>query len=278
MINTITSVRITDQYSKFKMHDQNRVLRDPVTGETKVRKDLVDSMKARGFVVQEAITCYANDDGSFTIIDGHNRLIAAQSLGIPVAFIPYKRDGKAEWTPNGRNVGSRPWNIRELANGNAHAGNEHYAELIQYCDRTGISITQAASMLYGHSAGTGLAQKVIKAGTFQIRDRMHADIVADLVNTCGKFVNFATDSRLVAALSACVFAEGFSSSLLKDKITRFPEQLVKQKSKEDYIELLDKIYNFFSKTRYELVVEVRKAMRSRNAAGKSKNGAALRPR
>lgn len=262
------SIRLTDQHGKFVFHEQNRVLRDPASGATKIRKDLIESMKAEGYRLEEPITAYANEDGTYTIIDGHNRLIAAQSLGIPVAYIAYRRNGQAEWTPVRHSNGGRMWSVREIATAYAQNGNEHYAELLEYCDRTGIGIMEASSMLYGHAANTTGAIKVVKAGTFVVRDRIHADIVAGMVATCAQFVHWANDSRLVAALSACLFVDGFSPVQMRDKIAKYPEFLEKQKSRDDFIELLDKIYNRSAKTRLELVFGVRNAMRERNIIAK----------
>jgi hypothetical protein len=256
------AVRFTNQYSKFKFDDQNRVLRDATTGKIKVRKELVQSMVEDGYRIEEPIKAYINDDGTMTIIDGHNRLVAAQSLGLPVAYIGFVRPSDP-WRPIDSAGTIKPWDLRQFVVAYAQEGREDYAELLHYSDKTGIGLKQVCSMHYGESAGSGNAMKYAKAGTFKIKDRIHADIVADLVATSKMFIDWAASSLFVSALSACLFAEGFSSVHLKTKITKHPELLQKQKDLDSTIVMLDTIYNRNARNRYELAVEVRKVMRKR---------------
>jgi hypothetical protein len=238
---------------------------DKETGLPLLRMDLVESMKAEGYRQEEPITAYANEDGTYTIIDGHNRLFAAQHLGIGVVFIAYKRNGRAEWTPLKSSSAKRQWTALDFCRAYAHEGSEHYAELLDYINRTGIKLAQSASVLYGQSASSGNAIREIRKGTFVVRNRMNGEILADLVHCASSFIDWSTDDRFVNALSLLLFVEGFSPSQMKEKTIKYHEFLDKRRDRDGMIEMLDKVYNRNAKSRLELVVESRKILAKRGS-------------
>jgi hypothetical protein len=256
------TIRMSDEYDKFQFHEHNRVLRD-TSGKLNVRNDLFESMRREGYRIEEPISAYRNADGTLTIIDGHNRFLAARALGIPVAYLAFTRNGAGEWTPIKHSATQRTWRLADYAQAYAREGNADYAELVDYCNEYGIGMGQAASMFYGQSASSGNTLKPLKQGQFKIKDRLHPKVVAEIVTTAAAFHKWAKGTRMVGAVSACMFAPGFKPPMLKEKIIKFPEQLVKQRDMNAQIENLDKVYNFAQKQRYELAADVRKAMRER---------------
>lgn len=254
----------TRDYEKFVMHTHNRVLMGD-DGNRLLRKDLVGSMKSEGFRPEEPIVTYANDDGTYTIIDGHNRLIAAQSLGIEVAHYWNKRNGKAEWTPIKSSTTKKQWTAMDVCRAYASEGSADYAELLDYIERTGIKLAQASSVLFGQSASSGNAIRMVRHGAFQIRSRMNGEILASLVETAAKFINWATDDRLVNAFSVLMFVPGFSPNTMKEKIGKYHEFMEKRANRDGMIEMLDHIYNRHSKNRLELAFEAKKVLAKRSA-------------
>lgn len=259
-------IRMTDEYGKFVFHAQNRILVDPVTGKNKVRKDLVQSMTDHGYRIEEPIKAYLNDNGTMTIIDGHNRLVAAQYLKLPVAYVCFSRNGATEWTPVDSST-ARKWTLRERVSAFAHSGNEDYAEVLSFADKTGISLSQSCSMMYGQSAASGNAIKIAKEGKFKIKERDHAQRVAYMVDYCKMYIDWATNEKLVAAFSACLFAEKFSPVQMTEKIGKNYELLQKPPTLDAAMNMLDTIYNrnVNYRNRYELAVEVKNIMRIRQS-------------
>jgi hypothetical protein len=221
-------------------------------------------MKAEGYRAEEPITAYANEDGTYTIIDGHNRLFAAQHLGISVVFAAYKRNGRAEWTPLKSSQSKRQWTALDFCRAYAHEGNENYAELLDYIGRTGIKLAQAASVLYGQSASSGNAIRSVRIGTFVVRNRMNGEILADLVDCASNFIDWSKDDRFVNALSILLFVQGFSPSQMKEKTVKYHEFLEKRRDRDGMIEMIDKVYNRNAKSRLELVVESRRVLSERS--------------
>lgn len=258
-------LQVTRDYGKFALHTHNRVLVDD-DGKRLVRKDLVKSMRAEGYRPEEPIMAYANEDGTYTIIDGHNRLMAAQSLGIDVYFIAHKRNGKAEWTPLKSSATKKKWTALEVARAFAHEGNADYAELLDYMERTGIKLAQSSSVLFGQSASSGNAAKMVRDGTFVVKNRMNGELLADLVDCASKFIDWGKDERLVSAFSALLFVPGFSPTQMKEKISKYSEFLEKKRDRDGTIEMLDKVYNRNSKFRVELLFEARKVLAKRQSS------------
>jgi len=259
------AIRTTDEYGKFQFHQHNRVLRD-ADGGMAVRKDLFESMSREGYRVEEPITAYRNSDGTLTVIDGHNRLVAAQALGIPVHYIAYSRNGIGEWTPVKHSAGQRGWKMRDYIHAYAADGFADYGELLEFCDRTGIAPKQASSMLMGQHANSSNSAPLIKDGRFRITDRKTAEIVADIVGTAQSFIAWPKSPHFVAALSGALFVSEFSADRMKDNICKHHEQLAKPKNLQDAYQNVEHVYNFRRKDRLYLTQKIADVLKSRAVA------------
>lgn len=252
----------TTDYSSFRMHHMNRQIAE---GSGFVpRKDLVESMKKHGFRMTQPVRCVESDDGAMIIFDGHNRYLTARYLGIPVWYICYPKG--QDISPLDDNEGGVPWSLRDIAAAHAH-DHPDYAEVFAYCDITGIPLQAAFSMFFGQSASSGNANKFIRGGNFQIKDRDYPWKIAAVVRAAAQHCDFATTKAFVSAVSKCMFAEGFSHERLIERINKRPELLRKCGYERDYIALFEEIYNHSVKgERLYLAAETEKAMRSRSAA------------
>lgn len=263
-------LRTTDEYARFNFHMHNRVLRNS-DGTIAVRKDLFESMRQEGFRMEEPITAYRNEDGTLTVIDGHNRLVAAQALGIPVHYIAYAKNGRSEWTPLKHSKHQRNWGIKDYMQAYAAEGKEDYAELAEFCDRTGILVKQAASMMYANHANSSNAAKPFKEGAFRVKDRKHPEIVADIVSVAHSFARWAKCAHFVGAVSACLFVPEFSPLRMKEKITKHHEHLEKPKNLEAAYDNVEHVYNFASRSRMPLKHMAKEALAARNKISGAKN-------
>lgn len=254
----------TKNYALFRLNAINRL--EMKEKNVKPRKDLIESMKRDGFWKEEPIKGYLNEDGTINVLDGHNRLAAAQALGLPVEYIAYRKNGRGEMSPiKYSTVARKSWSVEDVVAGWAKQGLADYIELVEFHERTGISVNQAGSMFWGDLASSGNALKAIKSGAFKMREREYPEVVADLTETIGRFRDWATIAPLVAALSRSVLTPGFSPKRLKSKITKHHVLLEKQRNVDAYMALLETIYNWHTSDRFYLVAEADKAARSRSA-------------
>lgn len=249
----------TNDYSIFNAHEVNRLLIKD--GSYEPRKDLIASMKKEGFRPANAINCIKEHDGTLTIIDGHNRFASARFLGLPVYYFAFPK--AAEVSPLEYSRDQKGWSIAQKVQSYART-NADYAELVAFSESTKISMHQSANMFVGGTASANNASKTLPQGLFKIKDRGHPWMVASIVREMQRHCDFATKQNCVSAISKAVFADGFDPEKMRDKISRHPELLKPQRSLEDYIEMLDAIYNRHVKgDRYHLRIEIDKAMKKR---------------
>jgi hypothetical protein len=256
---TTASVKRTADFSIFEFHEQNRLL--VKDGAFVPRKDLLLSMKQHGFRPSQPISVYKDKTGKLRIFDGHNRFITAQALGLPVCYQVFPEEFAV--TPLEYSRGQKAWSMQDVAEAVA-TENEDYAEVIAYCKHTNVPISSAFSMFAGESASSNNARNKVTRGDFKIADRKNPARAAQVIQALEGVCEFATTRNLVGAISKCLFVDLFHVPRMVDKIERYPELIKKQRSLDEYISMLDLIYNRNSKSdRVDLVDEVRKEMRQR---------------
>jgi hypothetical protein len=251
-------------YDLFRFNILNRI----AVNKGSIRKDLVSSMKKEGFWKESPIKCYANEDGSLTIFDGHNRFLAAQSLGLPVEYIVYSRDEKTQIDPiKFSTTATKKWTMEEIAEGYKTKGYGDYLELAEYIEEYGIPINCAASMLVGEQAGSSNASRFIRNGTFKIKKEgaEHAAVVGYVCNEVAKHVEWAKVKSFVIAVSRVLLTPGFKLSQFVEKINKYPELLKKQASWRDYIDMIEVLYNRNQKEKFAVRFESDENAKARGA-------------
>lgn len=244
-----TIQRATTDYSKFRLHEHNRVVMAE-GGSLQPRADLLKSMREQGFREECPVIGYINEDGTVTIIDGHNRFATAAYLGLPVPYIAYKRNGKGEFNPVAFSITQKSWSLNDVVKAYASQGTPEYIELLEYCERTSINIASAASMFMGELASSGNTRKKVKAGSLKIKDRQFPETVALITNEIGKFVKWNTTRNLVYAISRCLFVPEFHVDRFLTKLNTHYYLLEKQRTMDAYVGLIELIYNRSSRGDY----------------------------
>ncbi len=250
----------TTNFALFEMHEMNRL----TTNEDgfNPRKDLLESMKANGFRSTQPISCVRLPAGKLRIFDGHNRFVTARFLNIPVYYIAYSESH--DITPLEYSRGQKTWSMIEKATAIA-LENSDYAEVLEFCKKTKIPAKAAFSMFIGESASSGNALVKVSSGTFAITDRNLPYEVAAITTELQKHCAFSNSPNFVYAICKTIFAKGFSIERMIEKISKHPELLKQCRSMDDYIDLLEFIYNRSVKNeKYYLKVEIEKAMKLRS--------------
>lgn len=255
----------TNNYGKFVLSNINRNIHKTWHLEA--------SMKKYGFRDACPIEVTRLANGLLEIQDGHHRYYVARKLRIPVKYVEVKE----VMTMTERAKTTTAWSLRDYLDSYVRAGLPAYVEVKKYHDRTGIGLSACISMLAGDSAGSGNWNSQFKDGTFRLADSIHADIVGEISLHCKKCgVPFFKNQIFINALSKIVWAEGFDPEVLKNKLTHFSEYLKKQPTKDDYVRLLDEIYNRKSQTKVPLTFRAEEAARKRERGGVGSKAAAHR--
>lgn len=207
-------------------------------------------MMKYGFRPHKSIDVIPNDGDRFTVTDGHNRLVAASELGIPVWYTLAEDVGMPIQEEQDT---TRPWSMEDYLVSYARNGLPAYIAVKKYMQETGIPLGHAVSILAGESAGSGNKTTAFKAGTYKIGNTRHADTIKDIVLCMKKAgISFATNSFFIQALSKVLWVDEFSPSRFKSKIKSHKNLFEKQPNVQAYLEEIEKIYNRQSKDRQPL--------------------------
>jgi len=158
----------------------------------------------------------------------------------------------------------KSWNLSQITEAYAKDGYEDYAEVREFHMDTGIPLGLCFSMFYGEVASSNNAKKHIRSGGYRVKDRKHPYKVARIALSANSYCDFALKTNFIIALSKCITVAAFDEKRIVRNFEKHGALLAPCRSADEYIVLLEKIYNYAAKgERLYLVVEVDKAMRQR---------------
>jgi len=233
-------IKSTTDYGKFELFPVNRTV-NPSSARF---KNLLESMKEHGWLSPYPMHCVKNGNGTLQIKAGHNRFKAAQILGMPVKYVV--ENDKAD-IYSLEQAGPGKWANKDYLDSFCKKGIHSYLIIQEYMNRTGISLQHTASMFYGQTAGSGNFVKdgKFQQGKFTIKDYKHPQDVADIVLELKSIgVTWSNDSKFVNSLSKCLKVPSFSKSRFLDKSRTFPQLFEKKKNVQDYMKLIELVYNY----------------------------------
>lgn len=244
----------SNNYEKFELTPINRLVQKT--------KNLELSMQKYGWLDAYPAHVVRNGNGKLQIKAGHHRFDVAKKLGIPIKYVECQDDASIHELEGA----SRKWTAEDYLDSFVRMGNSAYITVQDYRERTGIGLRCCISLLAGYSAGSfgGLSEKFAK-GTYRIGNLSHARVVETIVaQSRVSGFPYWKNAGFVTAVSKISYAEGFSSEVMKDKIKTFAHFMKKQAGTQDYLEMLDSIYNRQSKIKIPLTFLAEEAAKKRN--------------
>lgn len=247
----------SNNYAKFEMTAFNRDV-----GKT---KRLEASMQEHGWIDACPLHVIRNGNGKLKIKQGHHRFIAAQNVGIPVKYVECSDKATIHELEKTR----RNWSMGDYLTSHCRVGLPEYLKVKAYCDESGICLSNAISMLGGHSAGTANFHDTFKAGTYKVKkESLHAEIVKDLVLYMKNHGIKAYNATLLTqAISKIVWVKELRVLQLKTKIKTFSGAIEKKANLEQYLTMLEDLYNRASRTKIPLKFLAIEEAKKRNAVG-----------
>lgn len=225
------SIPTTTNYAIFQLLDFNRDV-------TKTRK-LEESMKKHGFINAYPLHV-VKEGGKLKIKGGHHRFTVAVKLGLPVAYVVCSDNASIHELE----AATVKWDLVDYLVSFVRLGDPDYIKVQQYCKRTGIGVGQAISMLAGEMAANGNHRDEFKAGKYTVKETVHAETVAGLVDTMkAADIAWANDRLVVVSFSRLVSGGHADVARLKSKIKSNASLIKKQPNLNSYMEMWEKIYN-----------------------------------
>lgn len=247
----------SNNYKLFEMTPFNR--------DTRKLRYLEHSMRKHGWIDAYPMHVFRNGSGKLQIKAGHHRFVVAQKIGIPVKYVECK-DTASIFELEKATV---RWSMNDYLVAHCRSGLQEYLTVRDYCDESGITLQAAISMLGGNAAGSGNFQQAFKEGNYKIRkDCNHAEVIKDLVlfiKRCG--VPFYNSAPFVHALSRVALVEEFNPSHMKQKVRAFAAYLEKKATLEQYIQMIQEIYNRQSQKKIPLAFLADETAKRRNVIG-----------
>jgi hypothetical protein len=248
----------TKDYTMFKPSSFNR--------DVAKIKSLEASFQKHGWIDAYPLHVHQNGGRQYIIKAGNHRFYVAQKLGIPVKYVVSDDDA----TIHELEISTRPWMLNDYLVSYCRQGRKDYVCVEKYCNETGISAAAAISMLGGHGASSAsLSGPIFKGGKFVVKSTSHAENVKDIVlylKRCG--VSFASTLNLVRAISKLVFVPRFDVDHMKHKIKQFASFIEKKATVDQYLDMLEDLYNRQSRQKIPLKFMANEGAKERSATNR----------
>lgn len=256
----IPQVQESKQYDRFDLCNFNRNLRKLNLLETSMRK--------YGFLTSKHIIVQRNGDLKFHIKEGHHRFYMARKLGIPVKYMIVDEPISIYEIENTANT----WTMQDYLDSYCRSKGGDYLKVKEYCEETGVPVSSAVALLGGHTTGTSNYLPKFKDGTYKKKARSNVSLVVKELILCCKEsgIKFYSNSYLVSAFSLLAFVDSFRISHMKSKIKLFPFLFEKKAGRDQYLQMLEDVYNRQSRAKVPLKFLAEEAAKTRNVVGLKK--------
>lgn len=244
-------VKSTTDYSKFKFIRGNRPI------DKRVKK-MIRAIKRKNMLADFPILTKSNGDGRNLIFDGQTRYEAAKQLKLPVFYIESNHIEIAD-VPEANCV-QTPWSSRDYLHSWSERGNQHYNKLKEFVAEFGLPITTSALLLSGSGQMHGQIAPKLRAGKFTVTAEDSARRAAAFITAMKFYVPFATTRCLALAMARLLATPSFDPNRFLQKLKLNPSRLVPCANVDQYIELIEDIYNYHVMPKFlvPLSIEVRK--------------------
>lgn len=227
----------TRNYLLFVSDPSNRVVFDQDGQARNVA--LEKSMRQRGYLPAAHIVVARAERGfALRVVEGHNRLEIARSLGEPVWFAVHPAEHHI--SPLQYSVSQKSWSFADRARSHGDVGD--YAEVLKYAKELGVPERAAFNLFRREVAISTNNRGVVEAGLFEIKDRQMPEKIRFAVSQIGN--PFAASRNCVCALSKVYLWSQSDFDALVVNFAKHPQLLKVQRTVEDYLDLFEKIFNF----------------------------------
>jgi hypothetical protein len=222
-------IETTTDYNRFKLHKKNRHI------DYKKVQRLSAAMKKNNLLSVYPIVV---DEKDF-VLDGQHRFEAAKDAKVKLYFIVADKSYGIEKVAETNNFQSH-WKLEDYINYYAKEGLEPYLKILELSKKYKIGPTKIVNL-----GDTNTVTEKIKNGTFIFDDEK---FVVDLLHHAKAIgieyaFPFWNSRPFLRALKHVVNVNGYNKMRMGQKIAANRKMLVKCHEAEEYIKLLEEIYN-----------------------------------
>jgi hypothetical protein len=248
-----TSITCTKNYRLFERNSENRALKP------KEHKRLLASMKRYGFLACFPIVCSRNGQKRLVVKEGQHRLAFAEELGLPVYYVVEDVDFDIAVI----NCTAKVWGLRDYAEKYAANNVAAYQEGLEFAESHRLPIGTAFALLGGTTSISNMQSAFID-GTFKVKDREWADVVASVYCTMVALAPRTRSVRFVEACMAICRVVKFDPNRMIRCAERCREKLVPYSTRDAYLDMLEEVYNYGQRRLVGLKAAALQAMKDRS--------------
>jgi len=232
-----TEILMTEDYDIFKSLPGNRPL-----DERHVTK-LMAAMEKNDLFTPITV------NEKLEIIDGQHRLEARRRLKLIVPYMTVNGYGLNE--VQAINAGQKSWTVADYAQSYIALGNENY-RIYEWFRRV-YKLPHVVSVeLLSGTPGHGQASESFHNGTFTVRQLSSAKQSAEMLQTIAPFFSAYNRRSFVLALLSVSKKKCFVLEKFIRKLESNSRMMTVCASTDQYIDLIEQIYNYNSRTKVSL--------------------------
>ena len=227
----VNQVCTTNDYKIFSKMSGNRDIN--IAHKNRLKKSIEEESLCVPIIVNE----------KYQIIDGQTRYECWKELKKPVFYTKVKGYGLSQVQRLNSNI--RNWSLKDFTDCYCDLGNEEYIKYRAFKNQYGFDDYSSIALLQGNYSGSGANFNKFRTGKFKIKSYNKASANAEKIIQVGKFYENGYKRRsFVFALLHLFRNPKFELKQLLSKLTYQSTKLVDCTNKEQYIALLQEIYNF----------------------------------
>lgn len=182
----------------------------------------------------------------YQVIDGQHRLKVSSELNLPVRYIVCEGYGLTEVQRLNQN--SKDWKMIDFISGYAELGNKEYQYLMKFHEDSGLTITTCVTLL----SNSGSATNDIRNGVWIAKHKKRANTIYEWLQITRPYYANIERKGFVMALMHMYKREEFNFSQFVSKVSIQPTALVDCVRTEEYITLIESLYNYKSRNKVNL--------------------------
>jgi ParB/Sulfiredoxin domain len=182
---------------------------------------------------------------NFEIVDGQHRLEARKRLGLPVPFFCVSEYRLAEVQEI--NAMQKKWNSADFTESFIERGNRNYSIYKWFRNQYSLSHTLAVHLLmYGKITGHDNIKDIFQSGQLVVADLSMAKEKAEMMLRIQPFFEHWNSTGFARAILFCLRKKEFDFEKFMRRLEANPTMLKPCANTNQYIEVIETIYNFRS--------------------------------
>ena len=180
----------------------------------------------------------------YQVIDGQHRFEACKGLGLPVYYIVIPGLGLED--VQRLNSDSKNWSLTERCESFCTRGFKEYVKYREFRKEFGFNDNETIAMLEGVS-NKNMTRNLwgrFKKGKFKVKNLESSVENAKKIIEIGKYYDGNKRRCFVFAMLVCFEQKGYKHDVFLKKLSKQSARLTDQVHEEDYLRIIQKIYNF----------------------------------